>query len=286
MKTITNRLSVVIISAWIILMGVAQLALPLPSMAATFDEIIAMHDAGVPSEIIIDVIEATGIEEEIDTETLVLLLDYGVDNTVIDYIIDLIGDEDIEVEVSGYQNLSAGHPNRAGGEGFYHGGDTYNPLNDYSSVRYREDYYYDNTPQRGTSSHLPGGVIVYEPPVYVQRNGSRYNNWYNAPRYYPGSHGSWNNGSYYNGYHGYDGCNSRHNYNDRYWNDGEWDNWNGYNYHNDRSWHDNRDWRDDYYYDDWYGGRSWGCCSSHSRNYRSGFGISFSDSGWGIRIGL
>jgi len=211
------------------------LILPYAAIAASADEVIAMTDAGIPPETIIDVIDATGADELLDTDTIISLMEYGVDNDVIEYLLELT-DDDTKVEVSGYERWgseSEYRPNYAGGPGFNHNGDNYDSYS---------DGYWDNDREttRGAQYYRPygSGITVYEPPVwvygrnnnyYIDPNRYYYNDYYNG--YYPGR-GSWNNGTYviYNNgwnnngwydpyYYGHGRGHGRHNYND-YWYNG------------------------------------------------------------------
>ncbi len=168
--------------------GLVMLLLASPLWAATLDEIISMHDAGVPPQLIIEVIEATGLDEPLDVDSLVYLAESGVDSAVLDFLIDAFPVESGWEEIDDARDStsdSGNHPNWAGGQGFHHGrgGTGYNPLRDqnydsgyWEGPGYRNDYYDSNY-----------RVTIYEPPVYSRYNRPYYRA-YRVPRvyrYYP-----------------------------------------------------------------------------------------------------
>jgi len=179
------RLSGLVFLVSTVLMSVSAL----PANAATPDEIVAMTQAGIPSDVIIDVIDATGFEGELDADTLTLLIDSGVDESVVNYLLSKLEDGgDIEAEVSGQEAWGADitdHPNWVGGEGFHGRSRERGRQDDYWEGRsYYEDHY------------GPGyGIVVYEPPVYILDNHPYYHA-YRAPRYYRYNRGYWHDGMY------------------------------------------------------------------------------------------
>src|SRR3989304_2743768 len=72
------------ICGFIFLMAIFLLSAP--AEAATIDDIIAMHDAGVSGDIIVDVIEATSLDEEMDADAILFLESIGLDPIVLDYL--------------------------------------------------------------------------------------------------------------------------------------------------------------------------------------------------------
>jgi hypothetical protein len=179
------------------LLGLATLALILlagtGARAATVSEIVEMHNLGVPPEVIIEVIQATGLDDELDEAAWAYLVDSEVDPMVLEYLaVEFLldgseypaGEDDSSREVDVSQ-----HPNRMGGEGFHHQPTGYNPLYDSGP---REDYW-SQQGYTGGCYTLPGGIVVYEPPVYILDNRPYYRAW-QVPRVYP--HGYWDNGRY------------------------------------------------------------------------------------------
>jgi hypothetical protein len=161
---------------------------PETAVAATVNEITAMHDAGIPPEVMIEVLDATGIDEEVDEDTIVYLWDCGVDQDVIEFIIqNFLPDKsnpETEAPLSGDENLED-RPNFAGGLGFNHDG---NPYQYWDGPSYTNDNYW---PQYITPYN---GVTVYQPPVYIIP-GYPYCT-YQAPRYNRYHRGYWDNGRY------------------------------------------------------------------------------------------
>jgi hypothetical protein len=160
------------------------LLLSSPLRACTVDEIIAMDEAGIPPEVVIEVIEATGLDDPVDIELITDLAELGVDSAVLEYLAGYLeqeaGDEE-DADTDDDDEESNRHPNWGGGEGFHHGGTGYNPLRDNEPASSRRDnrryqpYDYRYNPDRS--------VLVYEPPVYVLYNRPYYRA-YRAPRYY------------------------------------------------------------------------------------------------------
>ena len=186
------------------LFGLLMFAAATPALAATFDEIIAMQDAGIAPETIIEVIEATGLDEPLDVDALIYLAENDVDTMILDFLIDALPTDAAWVDLeedsyARYEDISD-HPNWAGGGGFHRGGTGYNPLrNRDDSNRYWEgsDGYYNYYPNYGDDYR----VRVYEPPVYIlddnpyrayrvprvyNYNTNRYRNpyTYTSPNYY------------------------------------------------------------------------------------------------------
>jgi hypothetical protein len=206
----------------------AWILIPIATHAATIDEIVAMSDAGLTPEVIIDVIDATGLEEPMDVDTWIGLQKQGVHEDVLSYLIQFLPEgSETGSDTSGSEG-DPGDSNRLGGEGFHHGGsDNYsndygNSGNDYwEGPSYRNDYY----PPLGS-------IGVWVPPVYVM--GRHPYRAYPAPRYYDYNRGYWDNGRYVI----YD-----RNYNYPYY-DMPYDYWQYGGYGHDQYWYDNPD--------DWY----------------------------------
>jgi len=221
--------------------------------AATYNEIISMNDAGVPPDIIIEVIEATGVESEFNYDAMEYLVRAGVHEDVINYL--MTGDyvyEDSENQESDSGFDVSDHPNWAGGEGFHHS-TGFTPRND---GNYRpEPYYRDDYFGRGP------GITVYTPPVYMYND--HYNRMTYAPRYYRYD-------PYYPTPYTYT---SPRNYHDGYYYTIPGYGY-GYRYH------------DGYRYrDGWYGSFSgyWDY-DNHNHHWDSRFSIGYSDEGTRFRI--
>ena len=168
-----------------IICGFLTLAAASPASAATYDEIIAMQDAGIAPEIIIEVIEATGLDEPLDVDALIYLAENDVDPMILDFLIDALPSDsawvDLENNLYSYLKDISEHPNWAGGDGFHRGGTGYNPLRDRDDDYYyrdRSDYYYNYY------QNYPGDyrIRIYEPPVYIL-NDNPYRA-YRVPRHY------------------------------------------------------------------------------------------------------
>jgi len=256
--------------------AIALLIIPQSAYAASALEIVEMSDAGIPPGIIIEVIEATGFDDTLDTDTFVYLYDYGVDQEIIDYLLGYT-DDDTRIEVSGYERWGTeDHPNYAGGPGFDQNNDY--PRN-YSGSGYWTGYD-DYRDSDRNSNWYNDGVTVYRPPVYTYNRN--YGNYYYSDPYYYSNRGSWYNGSYrvYNhNYNNRNRGNSRYynhrnrNY-DNYWRDREWDSYHpSYNDPWHAHWYDGDyglrgRYRYDRYYDRWHS--DW---DAHYRN-----------DGWSIRL--
>ncbi|MCX6645543.1 MAG: hypothetical protein NTY09_04175, partial [bacterium] len=236
--------------------------------AATIDEILIMSDAGIPTDVIIEVVEATGLDDDLDEDAILKLVDADLDPTLLQYLLSFLPDSEnsnlVDDSNNPVDNSLSNNPNWAGGPGFSHGGTGYNPLNDRSDPNvywegpaYSDTYYRDNYNNYYYPRNL--GVVVYEPPVY-----QLYSHPYVAiplQRYYNYSTGYWYNGQYviYDGnrthnydnpwyydqyqnyYYGNNGCGypygwggsfggSWHNQNGRNW----WDSWGDAEYHGER----------------------------------------------------
>ncbi len=244
---------------WLPVFIVLSLLITIPVQAATIAEIVAMSEAGVPPDVIIDVIDATGMEDPLDADSISWLLDSNVDNAVLEYVLvnyyieDDIDIDDVMLESSSERDYT---DNWAGGG--FHGSTGYNPLNDQggrtgywdgpggSSV-YHDDHYTNY-----------GGIYIYEPPVYVLDNDPYYRAW-RVPRNYYYNRGYWDGTGYItydNDYHEPYYYNNNRGY-DPYWND-----W----YENGRM-YDGR-WR---YHDGWSGG-FFGNWHNNGRRHRYNFG--------------
>ena len=225
--------------------------------AATIDEILIMRDAGIPTEVIIEIVEATGLDDNLDEDAIIELVDADLDPDLLQYLLTWIpGDENYtDYATGGTYGSIEDHPNWAGGSGFHHGGTSYNPLNDRSDPdrywegpSYTDGYYRDGY----NNYYYPGnmGITIYQPPVY-----QLYSNPYIAyplPRYYDYTnyyHGYWDNGRYVI----YDGDYIQHYdqwYRDRYrdYYDGYYNRRHGYGWSGSfgGSWHsgDGYDWWD------------------------------------------
>ena len=194
-----------LISAWLLFLGT-----PAPVLAATMDEIISMHKAGLPAEVIIKVIDATGIEFTIDADALAKLKGQGLDDAVLNRLADFIPSE-IKEETnggSGGDKDVTRHPNWFGGEGFH------SPETDRSTRRYRDsgDYYGpENSRYQTPYGSPPGSIWMSQPPVYVMGHGPSYPGC-PFPRYYSYAPGYWNGNVYvfygnsYFPYEGYNPC--------------------------------------------------------------------------------
>jgi hypothetical protein len=162
---------------------------PSPARAATIDEILAMNDAGLSAEVIIDVIDATGLDEPIDVDTLILLQKKGVDEQVIEYLAGMLPDDN-QGGSENYEDQGAEESNRIGGEGFHSSN-----RNDGANERnYGNDYWQPSDSYYGYYPPL-GSISIYEPPVYFIDNEPYYHGW-RAPRVYPHHRGYWNDGGY------------------------------------------------------------------------------------------
>lgn len=198
---------------------------PLPAFAASADEVIEMTVVGLSAQIIIEVIDATGFDDPLDSDTFIYLLEYDVDYEVIEYLLEFAEDDE-KLEVSAHERWGSEpeeHPNYAGGPGFNHESADYRS----SGTGYWHGYDDYNEGERSADSYYDNGVTVYRPPVYVYSGHNNY--YYNDPyRYYSNNHGSWYNGSYI--IHN-NGCRNPYTstyggnryYYDDYWNDGDWD---------------------------------------------------------------
>ena len=211
-----------------------------PTHAATIDEIMAMQDAGVPNDVIIDVIDSTGLDDPLDADTIVWLVENDLDPEILGYLLEnyyVESDEETGKDDYGYDpDDNDPYSNMRSGEGF-HGGAGYNPLRDndrdeyYRDNNYRDDNYRNDNYYRNYYYYQDYGypvVYVYEPPVYLLYNHPY--RAYRTPRYYNGNTGTWINGYYPDYYHSY----HRHNH-DHYWD----------------NWYENRGWRG--YSDGWFG---------------------------------
>jgi hypothetical protein len=205
------------------------------SNAATIDEILIMNDAGIPTDVIIEVVEATGLDGDLDEDAIVKLIDADLDPDLLQYILSFLPESDYsnmtgETDNEADDNLS-NNPNWAGGPGFSHDGSGYNTSNDGSDPNvywdgpsYSDSYYGGNYDNYYYPHNL--GVVVYQPPVY-----QLYSHPYIAlplRRYHHYSTGYWYNGQYviYDGnrIHNYDNPWYYDQYNDFYYGN------NGYGY--------------------------------------------------------
>jgi hypothetical protein len=183
------------ICAWIISLTASALlliAVPTSARAATIDEIISMHDAGLPAEVIIQVIEATGLDEPLDIDTLNMLSEHGLDSEVLSYLTKYLPSEaEGNSEESSAEPETSHHSNWAGGEGFHHDNSKYGPWdNSYRGNDYREG------PRYGNDYYPPlGSISIYEPPVYFLNNRP-YRHAYRAPHLYGYRPGWWSGGQY------------------------------------------------------------------------------------------
>ncbi len=235
------------------------IALASPAEAATIDEIIEMSDAGVPPEVIIEVIEATGVDEPLDDEAWQVILDADLDPAVLEYLIleygDIAGDESAEADESesGYRS------NMMGGEGFHHEPTGYDPLygrNQGSDCSRQSEYW-------GGIRYYDSGIYVYEPPVYVYYDRP-YGGYYYAPRLYSHDRHYYGNGWYSNYHHGW--CPSWY-------------------YIPDRDWWDDYHWHDGYHHRDrGWGSRGWFGWDGRGNRWDNSLGLWYRDDDWGFRI--
>lgn len=150
-----------------------------PILAATTDEIIAMSDAGLPPDIIIEVIKATGLPDPLDIDTIIRLKMHNIDNKILEYLASNFAQSESESSQPDESTKNSTEEKRAnflGGEGFH--SKKYAPLlpdltNSYPMDPYRNLDYYPN----------PGSIAIYEPPVYFLVKRPYYRA-YKAPRYY------------------------------------------------------------------------------------------------------
>jgi hypothetical protein len=170
------------------------LALPAGAHAATVDEIISMQDSGLPAEVIIQVIDATGLDKPMDIDTLELLQKHGLDESVLSYLTKYLT-EDAQASTSDEkaQDNSQGDDsstgNLIGGEGFHHNGDYY------GSQGSGDNGYWDGPSYRNDYYPPPGEISIYQPPVYVPY-GNGYRHYYQAPRLYDYNRGYWQDGHF------------------------------------------------------------------------------------------
>lgn len=183
----------------------------MPIRAATIDEIVSMQEAGISPEIIIEVIDATGLDDPMDEDAWSVLLENDIDPLILEYLVAeyLATSEDSDDWLS---DDESGGDNRMGGEGFHHEPTGYSPLyqheyynNYYDGSRYGDCY--------GGRYDYNRGIIVYEPPVYI---------WHDYPSWSSGWHGP---GFYRHDrvYRDYGGCgwgSPYHHYHHRYYDDG------------------------------------------------------------------
>ena len=164
-----------------ILLAGLLLLVPSPARAATIDEILAMNDAGLSPEVIIDVIDATGLEEPLDIDTLIMLQKKGVNEQVIEYLAGMLPDESQD-QSGDSENRDSEQSNRLGGEGFHHS-------NRYENAQGQDSYYDYWEPSGDWNGYYPplGSISIYEPPVYFIENKPYYHGW-RAPRVYPRRH--------------------------------------------------------------------------------------------------
>jgi len=201
------------------------------TQAATMAEIIAMSDAGVPPDVIIDVIDATGMDDNPDADNIGWLLDSGIDDAVLEFIlINYYIEDDIDIDqaIRDSEIQNDARDNWAGGS--YHEGTGYIPMYQSSG---NDRFSYDR-------NNGLGGIYIYEPPVYVLDNHPYYRAW-QVPRTYGYADG-YSNGpgyiiygnEYYNPY----------SYSDPWGYDPYWTDWD-----EDGRWYDNR-W---HHHDGWSG---------------------------------
>ena len=180
--------------------GLLFLALPAAASAATVDEIISMHNAGLSSDIIIQVIDATGLDKPMDIDTLELLKKDGLDDSVLSYLTKYLPQDD-QVKGGSGNGPDTGNDNLMGGPGFHQtpggsgpnpddnsvcpGGSGPNPNGDYSVC--------PGGPGPGCLDSTPGSVSIFRSPVYVPY-GTRHRYYYEAPPVYDYSQGYWQNG--------------------------------------------------------------------------------------------
>jgi len=213
----------------------AILLIAMPLWAATIDEIISMQEAGISPEIIVEVIDATGLEEPMDEDAWSALLEAEIDPLILEYLIAeyLANTDDDEWAWENDESSS----NRMGGEGFHHEPTGYSPI----YTREYENYYggsYDNDYYYGGRYDHNRGIVVYEPPVYVWHNYPTYNYGWSGPGFY-------RHDRHYRGYGGHSyygsGRGFPYYYHDHHYYD---DGWGGYGRFHYDSWRDR--WDDDF----------------------------------------
>jgi len=181
---------------WIVVFGaLASLLIWVPPVeAVTVDEIVSMHKAGVAPKIIIEVIEATGLEEEITWETLENLEKAGLDEIILDYLAGYLPESQGE-ENLGEESSEGARSNLMGGEGFHHGQRYHNPPSSHNNEEYWK--YWEGVPFSDLIPQpwLPGTIYIFEPPVYFLYDDPYYRAW-RAPRFYRYRRGYWDDGRY------------------------------------------------------------------------------------------
>jgi len=251
------RLMIVLVSVLILL--------PLQAAgAATLDEIVAMSDAGLPTEVIIEVIDVTGLDDTLDVDAITWLIESELNPDVLEFLLEYYYSGEDKEYFEDEENDPDEYSNRRSGEGF-HGSSGYNPLRD----RDDGDYYQENNNygyHYSDNTYYPN-VYVYEPPVYMMNNGPYYGA-YRAPRIYNYNQSYRGNGNYA----WYDGnYYAPHHYNEPYWN----------NYYEDHYRYDNRRG----YRDGWFGGLfgDW-YYDGHRHNRDLNGGIGYRSDGVRLRI--
>lgn len=143
------------------------LCMPTASQAATVDEIISMQDSGVPADVIIKVIDSTGLDKPVDVDTIILLQQHGVDKAVLDYLAGLMSNENTPPAETGTDEAdNSSDSNYMGGE--FHGNYSGGNYNYEQSPQYSGRSGYWEGPGSGSGLYPPPGTIsIYEPPVYM-----------------------------------------------------------------------------------------------------------------------
>jgi hypothetical protein len=249
MNTITRW----VLSRAIALMAMSIMALvliALPLRAATIDEIISMQEAGISPEIIIEVIDATGLEDPMDEDAWSALLEADIDPLILEYLVAeyLANSDDDEWS---WEDDESGSDNRMGGEGFHHEPTGYSPIytreyQGYYGDSYYNDYYY------GGRYDYNSGIVVYEPPVWV---------WHDYPTWYSG----WNGPGFY-----------RH---DRHHNRG----YGGHSYYGS-GWGFPYYYNNRHYYDDGWGGYGRFRYDGWRNRWDNDFGLWYRNDDFGFRI--
>jgi hypothetical protein len=167
MAKFIKRLAVFILPVFI----TAFIVLSPAVSAATVDEIVAMHDAGIPSDTIIKVIDATGLDRALDIDTIIYLKNKGLDQDVLDYLAGFLASDETTEPI--YSEDSS--------QSNYMGGGFHDRYEAYSQNGYQD---YNQYPSNSSGYYgPPGSISIYEPPVYFVGRYPYYGAW-QAPHLY------------------------------------------------------------------------------------------------------
>jgi hypothetical protein len=228
MNNYLKRIGYVLLSG--LFMAIVILAMPGYVSAVTLNELDSMLEAGLSADVMIKVIDATGIDFTVNTEILVSMKEQGYDDSVLSRLAEFIPSDDETGANGKSENTGNEDSNLFGGEGFH----SREP--GYSDRRYDQNYYpgydqkyngydsrYDGSPDYSNPFNTPlGSIWVYRPPVYIANKGPYYGR-YPVPQYYQYYRGYGNNG----GYIIYDNTNFPYSYPP--YGDGMWGQTYGYN---------------------------------------------------------